>query len=76
MILSELKLCIEQSGTISRRELANKFTMSEDGVDAMLRVWIKKGKLSRFVDTNTFQHVTRVRYSVVKSDALAVNVTM
>lgn len=76
MILSELKQCIDQNGSISRRELAKKFAMSEDGVDAMLSVWIKKGKISRFVDTNASHNVTRIRYAKVKADALALNVTM
>ncbi|KLN63000.1 MULTISPECIES: FeoC-like transcriptional regulator [Vibrio] len=76
MILSDLKLCIEQSAGISRRELAKKFAMSEDGVDAMLSVWIKKGKISRFVDTNSSKNVTRIRYAKVNDDALALNVTM
>jgi len=76
MILSELKRCIEQGGTVSRRELAKKFAMSEDGVDAMLSVWIKKGKISRLVDTNSSHNVTRIRYAKVNDDALALNVTM
>ncbi|KGY12937.1 iron transporter FeoC [Vibrio tubiashii] len=76
MILSQLKQCIEQNSNISRRELAKQFAMSEDGVDAMLSVWIRKGKISRLVDTNEANHVTRIRYAVVKADALALNVTM
>lgn len=76
MILAELKQCIDQNGSISRRELAKQFALSEDGVDAMLSVWIKKGKISRFVDTNSANHVTRIRYAKVESDSLAINVTM
>ncbi|RTZ16362.1 iron transporter FeoC [Vibrio aquaticus] len=76
MILAELKSHIEQQGSASRKELAQRFHLSEDGVDAMLSVWIKKGVISRLVDTNSAQHVTRVRYSKVESNALAMTVTM
>ena len=50
--------------------------MSEDGADAMLNVWIKKGKVNRLVDTNKAHDVTRVRYSVTKQDGLSLTVTM
>ncbi|RJX73830.1 iron transporter FeoC [Vibrio sinensis] len=76
MILTELKQYIETHGVSSRAELAKKFHMSEDGVDAMLSVWIKKGKLSRLVDTNKAQVVTRVRYAETKKDSLSLTVTM
>lgn len=76
MILNELKLYIEQQGSVSQSELAKKFVLSGDGVDAMLSIWIKKGVLSRFIDTNSTDKVTRVRYSVVQQNALAVTVTM
>ncbi|NMU86560.1 iron transporter FeoC, partial [Vibrio parahaemolyticus] len=56
--------------------LAKQFGMSEDGADAMLSVWIKKGKISRLVDTNKAHDVTRVRYSVTKQDGLSLTVTM
>ncbi len=76
MILNELKLYIEQQGSVSQSELAKRFVLSCDGVDAMLSIWIKKGVLSRFIDTNSTDKVTRVRYSVVQQNALAVTVTM
>ncbi|QTH10229.1 FeoC-like transcriptional regulator, partial [Vibrio fluvialis] len=55
MILTELKQAIEAQSGISRKELAKRFALSEDGVDAMLAVWIKKGVISRFIDTNAAQ---------------------
>ncbi|QSA19811.1 iron transporter FeoC, partial [Vibrio furnissii] len=55
MILTELKQAIAAQGGISRKELAKRFALSEDGVDAMLAVWIKKGVISRFIDTNAAQ---------------------
>lgn len=42
MILNELKRYIEENGIVSRSAIAKKFSLSEDGVDAMLAVWIKK----------------------------------
>lgn len=76
MILSELKQYIDTNGSASQRELAKRFALSEDGVDAMLSVWIKKGMVSRLVDTNQAKHVTRVRYTKVESNSLAMTVTM
>ena len=76
MILTDLKQHIDAQGSASRSELAKKFAMSEDGVDAMMSVWIKKGVISRMIDTNKVEHVTRVRYSVNKLDELSLTVTM
>lgn len=76
MILSELKQYIDTNGSVSQRELAKRFALSEDGVDAMLSVWIKKGMVSRLVDTNQAKHVTRIRYAKVESNSLAMTVTM
>lgn len=76
MILSELKHYIEHNPGASRHDLAKKFALSEDGVDAMLAVWIRKGTISRMLDTNKSQQVTRVRYSLNRTDALSVTVRM
>ncbi len=76
MILKELYKYIADKGTVSQSDLAKQFGMSEDGADAMLSVWIKKGKISRLVDTNKAYDVTRVRYSVTKQDGLSLTVTM
>lgn len=76
MILKELKQYIDQQGCVSRRDLAKKFAISEDGVDAMLAVWIKKGQISRLVDTNKAHRVTRVRYSANCAGGLSLTVTM
>lgn len=76
MILSDLKRYIDQRGSVSQRELAKQFQLSEDGVDAMLSVWIRKGAISRLVDTNADQHITRIRYARVNNNALAMTVTM
>ncbi|EPN7234340.1 FeoC-like transcriptional regulator [Vibrio vulnificus] len=76
MILNELYQYIADKGTVSQLDLAKQFGMSEDGADAMLSVWIKKGKISRLVDTNKAHSVTRVRYAVTKQDGLSLTVTM
>ncbi|ASJ39210.1 conserved hypothetical protein [Vibrio vulnificus YJ016] len=76
MILKELYQYIADKGTVSQSDLAKQFGMSEDGADAMLSVWIKKGKISRLVDTNKAHSVTRVRYAVTKQDGLSLTVTM
>ncbi|QXO18146.1 MULTISPECIES: FeoC-like transcriptional regulator [Vibrio] len=76
MILNQLKQTIAEHGSMSRKELARRFALSEDGVDAMLSVWIRKGVISRFIDTNCAQHVTRVRYAINQAQALSVTVTM
>ncbi|EIV8654984.1 iron transporter FeoC [Vibrio parahaemolyticus] len=76
MILNELYQYIADKGMVSQSELAKQFGMSEDGADAMLSVWIKKGKISRLVDTNKARDVMRVRYTVTKQDGLSLTVTM
>lgn len=76
MILTELHQYIETNNGASRKELATKFGMGEDGVDAMLNVWIQKGKVSRTVDTNPHGHITRIRYAVNTLDGLSLNVMM
>lgn len=76
MILNDLKAAIEKENGITRQELARRFSLSEDGIDAMLSVWIKKGEISRQQYTNAEDTVMRVRYVINQFGALAVNVTM
>ncbi|HHF3061823.1 TPA: FeoC-like transcriptional regulator [Vibrio diabolicus] len=76
MILKELYQYIAEKGTVSQSELAKQFGMSEDGADAMLSVWINKGRISRLVDTNKAHHIMRIRYAVTKHDGLSLTVTM
>jgi len=49
MILTRLKDHLVANGKTSRAELAKKFGLSEDGIDAMLGLWIGKGKVSKVV---------------------------
>lgn len=47
MILQELKQYITDNGRVSRKQLSLHFGMSEDGVDAMLAVWVRKGTIGK-----------------------------
>lgn len=76
MILKELYQYIADQGSVSQSDLAKQFGMSEDGADAMLSVWINKGRITRLVDTNKDHHVTRVRYAVTRQDGLSLTVMM
>ncbi len=76
MILKELYQYIADKGTVSQSDLAKQFGMSEDGADAMLNVWINKGRITRLVDTNKAHHVTRIRYALTRQDGLSLTVTM
>ncbi|QIA62840.1 iron transporter FeoC [Vibrio astriarenae] len=76
MIVSQLYEYICQQGTMSQAQLAQHFGVSADGIDAMLDIWIQKGKLSRLLDTNPITKKQSVRYAVTKDDGLSVTVTM
>ncbi len=76
MILKELYQYIADKGTVSQSDLAKQFGMSEDGADAMLNVWVNKGRITRLVDTNKVHHVTRIRYALTRQDGLSLTVTM
>ncbi|MGL5108816.1 MAG: FeoC-like transcriptional regulator [Vibrio ordalii] len=76
MILNELKRYIEENGIVNRSAIAKKFSLSEDGVDAMLAVWIRKGVLSRTIDTNKANRVTRVRYGLNRNNGLSLTVVL
>ena len=76
MILKELYQYIEERGCVSQAALAQQFGMSEDGVDAMLDVWINKGRITRIVDTDKADNVLRIRYAITRSDGIALTVTM
>lgn len=71
MILKELKTYLEEQGTSKREVMAKHFGLSEDGVDAMLQVWINKGKVIRIQDTHKGIE-TGVRYAINKGISLNV----
>lgn len=74
MILEELKAFVFEHGCATRHELAKTFALTEDGVDAMLEVWIKKGQLSRIVDLDKHDHIRQVRYRAVQSNNIPMTV--
>ncbi len=76
MILAQLKDYIAAHGSVTAKELAQHFALSEDGVDAMLGVWMRKGVVSKMVDTNKQHQITRIRYTLTDKQGLSVNVTM
>ncbi|ELR67348.1 Ferrous iron transport protein C [Photobacterium marinum] len=78
MILQQLKQYIEQQGRVSRKSLAHHFGMSEDGVDAMLDVWVRKGALGRELvgcgKETCCQSADEVWYRWLKTDELSITV--
>ncbi|OAN18486.1 ferrous iron transport protein C [Photobacterium jeanii] len=78
MILQQLKNYIEQHGRTRRRDLANHFGMSEDGVDAMLAVWVQKGKIGKELvgcdSDSCCQSAQEVWYRQLQSNELAITV--
>lgn len=74
MILAELKKYIFSKGSATRVELAKEFALSEDGVDAMLEMWVKKGMLTRMVDLDANKRVKRVRYRAVNKDDIQLTI--
>ncbi len=63
MILKAMSEYLKQSGRVDRCELMRQFDLSEDGVDAMLEFWLKKGKIKRqIVGGSTPQLAKRVIY--------------
>jgi len=78
VILQQLKLYIEQHGRSSRKDLANHFGMSEDGVDTMLDVWVRKGTINKELigcgSDLCCQNAEDVWYRSLKADELSVTV--
>ncbi|MDN3682168.1 FeoC-like transcriptional regulator [Vibrio tapetis subsp. quintayensis] len=70
MILAKLGQYLKEHSTVSRRDLGKKFSISDDGVDAMLEVWIRKGRVSRLVDKKR----NEVSYHWVQHNEIQLNV--
>lgn len=47
MILQDLRDLLQKHGRMTRKDLARQLNSSEDGVDAMLQVWMRKGRVSK-----------------------------
>lgn len=76
MILTDLRNYISERGSVTQAELAKHFATNEDAINAMLEIWLKKGQLSRLVDTNKNGEVIRIRYRLNQGDQLSLVVTM
>ncbi|GAA03629.1 FeoC-like transcriptional regulator [Photobacterium leiognathi] len=78
MILQQLKQYIEQHGRVSRKQLSQHFGMSEDGVEAMLEVWIRKGSVGRELvgcdSTDCCQTAKEVWYRCLADNELSITV--
>ncbi|MGL5007847.1 MAG: FeoC-like transcriptional regulator [Plesiomonas sp.] len=47
MILQTLREALQTQGRSTRRDLAKQFNTSEEGIDAMLQVWLRKGRIAK-----------------------------
>lgn len=47
MILRDLGAYLAEQGRLSRRDLARHFNTSEDAIEAMLGVWMRKGRVRK-----------------------------
>lgn len=78
MILQQLKQYIEQQGRSSRKSLASHFGMSEDGVEAMLDVWVRKGTVGKELvgcdSDNCCQPAKEVWYRCLNDNELSITV--
>ena len=78
MILQQLKQYIEQHGRVSRKQLSDHFGMSEDGVEAMLDVWIRKGSVGKELvgceSSDCCQPAKEIWYRCLSSNELSITV--
>ena len=72
MILTRLKDHLVANGRCSQRQLMQKFGISGDGVDAMLAVWVKKGKVSKSVTSGRNNEIVDVYYRWNQDNELAI----
>ncbi|MDG3085897.1 FeoC-like transcriptional regulator [Vibrio hannami] len=76
MIVSDLKAYIEQHEGASRSTLAKHFALSEDGVEAMLEIWVKKGKLTRQFKKDKYGNTVEVMYRIVKPQDIPLDIVL
>ncbi|MGF1766108.1 FeoC-like transcriptional regulator [Enterovibrio makurazakiensis] len=72
MILDDLRDYISANPQCTLSELAKHFSLSEDGIDAMLNVWVKKGLLKTTISQSS-RGVER-RYQWVINQELGITV--
>jgi len=47
MILQQLKQALEHQGWVEQRNLMRRFNLSEDALDSMLSIWMRRGLVVR-----------------------------
>ncbi|WP_407330851.1 FeoC-like transcriptional regulator [Enterovibrio sp. 27052020O] len=72
MILTELRDYVIDNPQCSQTELASNFGLSEDGIDAMLSVWIKKGQIKTTISDSHNGVVRRYQWVSDKEIGLTV----
>lgn len=72
MILTELKEYVISHPHCSLGDLAKHFTLSQEGIEAMLAVWVKRGKLK--ITVSNVRGQREKRYLWVDSQQLAITV--
>lgn len=72
MILLRLKEQIDSYGPCSRRQLADTFGLSEDGIEAMVEIWLKRGEIQRVYCLQAGQ--SQCFYKCVNREDIAVDV--
>ncbi|USH03378.1 FeoC-like transcriptional regulator [Grimontia kaedaensis] len=72
MILFCLRDYIQSHPKCSLKELAKVFVLSEDGVEAMLSEWVKRGKLK--VTVSDWASITVRQYTWLDDSELGVTV--
>ncbi|MGL6316249.1 FeoC-like transcriptional regulator [Vibrio sp. WXL103] len=76
MILDQLLDHLIQFGPSTQSHLAQNFALSEDGVDAMMAVWIGKGRVTRTITQSFSERAPLVKYSLVQPGSLSMTVTI
>lgn len=70
MILQALRDFIMAHPNCTKAQLMAAFTLNADGIDAMLAVWVKKGKIQISISKKTNEK--QVRYRWVENQNLAI----
>ncbi len=76
MILERLKHYIATNGRVEREKLAREFALSEDGVDAMLTPWIKRGEIVKHTSTSKQGKILKIEYVIAEQGAIPLQVIL
>ncbi len=70
MILLKLRDFIISHPYCTKAQLMKVFSLSEDGIDAMLSIWVKKGKIQINVQSNADEN--KIQYLWVDDQKLGI----